>query len=463
MRTSPLRRAGTAALAALALGMAPLTSAHAEPAPAPDAAALPSALVEALERDLGITAEEFLERSAIAQDLAAFAQDLRARFPDEFGGAWLDNGVPTIAATTSNLAEEAEEAGFAVTEVSRTETALRAELADLQRWIDALPEPLDGMFRGAVIDLTRNAVVLGLAESELGSAIDLPGLLDRAGVVLTPANDVVPGEDTIDEQPLTGGSDNPPEGAPEGQDAEQQVPGQQGVADRDLPPASTTVPPQLEVLGGDAFIAGNATSLRCSLGFNGITEDGKAVNLTAGHCNPDGPGTTGTPTRFLQGPLAGQVFGSFTETNMDKVDFAVITIDDAHQEAFSSAGIRGGGDLRITGTADPVMGMPVCKSGVTTGFSCGVVTATNLTLQIGPRTLGNAFTSSICALQGDSGGAIISGTRAVGISSASDVGDFTSCSAAIEETSIYGETPLLYATPINDVLARVPGVRLNTE
>ncbi|WP_149361859.1 S1 family peptidase [Lolliginicoccus suaedae] len=453
MRTSPLRRAGTAALAALVLGMAPLASAHAEPAPAPAATGLPPALIEALERDLGITAEEFLERSAIAQDLATFAHDLRARFPDEFGGAWLDNGVPTIAATTSTLADEAKEAGFAVTEVSRTETALRAELADLQRWIDALPAPLNGMFRGAVIDLTRNTVVLGLAESELGAAIELPELLDRAGVVLTPANEVVPGEDTIDEQPLAGsGSNKPLQPQPQPQDQDEE----------DLPPASATVVTPFEALGGDAFIAGDATSLRCSLGFNGINDDGKAINLTAGHCNPDGPGTSGTPTRFLQGPLAGQVFGRFTATNMDKVDYAVIEIDDAHQEAFSSAGIRGGGELRITGTADPVIGMPVCKSGVTTGFSCGVVTATNLTLQIGPRTLGNAFTSSICALQGDSGGAIISGTRAVGISSASDVGDFTSCSAAIEETAIYGETPLLYATPINDVLAREPGVRLTT-
>ncbi|GGC62335.1 protease [Hoyosella rhizosphaerae] len=451
MRTLTIRRAAITGIAALTIAASSATGAMGEPttnpladtpfADAPLINALPSELVEALERDLNMSAEQFIEESDLAQQLAEIANTFRADFPDEFGGAWLNNGVPTIAVTTESLGQQVRDIGFEVKKVSRTEAVLRSDLAQLRDWISTLPEPLHSIFRDIMVNLSDNTIIVGLADTAVGDAIDLPSVLENAGIVFTPANEVIPGEDRIIEEPLPGGTEEQPV----------------------FPPASATVPPNFQVMGGDPFLSGSNASLRCSLGFNGVDSDGNAVNITAGHCNPDGPGATGAPTRFLDGPLAGQVFGTFTETNMDDVDYAIITVDDSHKDWFKTAGVRGGSDLHITGTADPVVGMPVCKSGVTTGFSCGVVTSTNLKLEVGNRTLGNAFTSNICALQGDSGGAIISGTRAVGVSSASDVGDFTSCSEAVRQTAIFGDTPLLYATPINDILNTSTYVRLNTQ
>ncbi|WP_041451235.1 S1 family peptidase [Hoyosella subflava] len=430
MRTSFVRRTALVSAAVLTALLPGTAIGVAEPT-APGST-LPPELTAALERDLGISAEEFLERSDLAQKLAEFAAGLRAEFPGEFGGAWMEGSTPTIAVTTESLAERVEDEGFAAMNVARSESELHRDATALTDWIDTLAEPFRSLFRGMMVDLMRNSVVVGVSDTGNGSLtdlFDLPSLLQDVGILFTPANDIIPGEST-EEVPL----------------------GRSGPA----------APRHHQAMGGDAFLAGQpGNQLRCSLGFNGTGPDNTAVNITAGHCNPDGPETARVPATFLGGPLDGQQFGSFTETTMDGADYGIVTISDEYADLFRTAGVRGGNDVHVTGTADPVVGMPVCKSGLTTGFTCGVVTSTNLRIDVGSRTLDNAFTSDICALQGDSGGAIISGTRAVGVSSASDVGDFTSCADAVRETGFFGESPQLYATPINDILANLPGVHLN--
>lgn len=67
-------------------------------------------------------------------------------------------------------------------------------------------------------------------------------------------------------------------------------------------------------------------------------------------------------------------------------------------------------------------------------------------------------------LQGDSGGTIVTGTLALGISSASNVGQYPICQVADVVTFVLGESPPeLFATPpINEVLAENPGLRVRT-
>lgn len=438
MRISLARRAALAGCASLLLLLPASGLAAAEPEPA---ATLPAALVEAIERDLGISAEEFLTWSDSSQQLATAASELRRAFPGVFGGAWMQEGVPTVGLAPGSdevrqkLREAVEALGFTTKDVAKSEVALRTELAGVQAWIDSLPEPVSALFRGAIIDLANNQMVVGLAETGFGQRLDLPDMMDSARILFSPANEVVPDNGEPVTVPIPSTDTRPGDLAPE-------LGG--------------------EMLGGDAFLAGEVGSqFRCSLGFNATGPTGEVVNVTAGHCNPAGNGSTGSPATFLGGPEAGLKFGTFAKTRLVDIDYAVVVIDAPYEDRFTSPAVRGG-TMAITGTTDPVVGMPVCKSGVTTGYSCGLVTSANLNVEIGTRRLVNGFTASICALQGDSGGTIVSGTKAVGISSASDVGDYTSCQEANTFTGLFGNTPQLYGVPIDDVLADNPGVTLRT-
>ena len=222
-------------------------------------------------------------------------------------------------------------------------------------------------------------------------------------------------------------------------------------------------------LGGDSFLAGTpaGAGLRCSLGFNAVDPTRGAVNITAGHCDP-GESSTGSAVTTgaypMYGSLVGSKFGSFYRTSRAHNDYALIDIDDGNTEEFESNAMRvpGSAPLLITGTVDPVVGAPVCKSGATTGFSCGTILSTGQHVTMGGNVLDRSFSTSICALRGDSGGPIVSGTLAVGIANASNVGDQPSCEIATVVSMLQGQRPELFATPINDILAENPGLTVRT-
>ncbi|MFY2788756.1 S1 family peptidase [Rhodococcus sp. MALMAid1271] len=222
-------------------------------------------------------------------------------------------------------------------------------------------------------------------------------------------------------------------------------------------------------LGGDSFLAGTPAGLglRCSLGFNAVDSTRGAVNITAGHCDP-GTAATGSAATTgaypMYGSLVGSKFGSFYRTSQSHNDYALIDIEDAHVGEFESNAVRvpGREPLHITGTVDPIVGAPVCKAGSTSGFSCGTILSTGRSIGMGEAVLDRNFSTSICGLRGDSGGPVVSGTLAVGIASASNVGDQPSCEIATLVSMLQGQRPELFATPINDVLAENPGLTIRT-
>src|SRR5690606_36785463 len=133
-------------------------------------------------------------------------------------------------------------------------------------------------------------------------------------------------------------------------------------------------------------------------------------------------------------------------------------------DRFENNGVRvpHAAPLPMTGVAVPVVGSPICKSGLRTGYSCGVVTATGQNVEIGHRVLENGFSTNLCALQGVSGGTLVTGTLALGFSSASNVGQYGFCEIAGFVSGPLGETPVLFATPIRAVLDQNPGLKIRT-
>ncbi|WP_297613609.1 S1 family peptidase [Nocardia sp.] len=186
-----------------------------------------------------------------------------------------------------------------------------------------------------------------------------------------------------------------------------------------------------ESAGGDGYIAiarpegaplvSNQKGSLCSWAFNGVAGDGSSVALTAGHCNllalADEPNISDQKAyQLLSGRKLGEFLGSFERSVVDGIrDYSIVRLDDAARNSFDNNLVRGpvgAAAIAVTGVGVPVVGAPVCKSGVTTGFTCGVITAVD---QPDPLRPPIRFQHTALALPGDSGGALISGTLAMGL------------------------------------------------
>lgn len=421
---STFRRVAVAAASA-ALLVGPFTSvAHADPAPE-----LPRELVEAIERDLGLTPAEYLDRAARAQDLGDYARDFRAERPSDFAGAWLsEGGEPVVAVTNADAARRAESDGYRATVAPVSADGLEQALAELNRWVAALPRELASQVNSTSIDVLDNQIVIDIVNSPAGRALNLPSLIANLQVQLTPGM-----------------------------------------------PANDPAP-----MGGDTYITADGdvrtTPLDrigiCSFGFNGVDAAGDPVNITAGHCDAvarhDGGSTVYLPNR--DNIDESTRIGMFTESTVgtdSTLDFGIISLDRAGVAAgLDRPAVRGGNGstLTVTGTAAPVVGAPVCKSGQSSSFTCGVVAADRIETQLvyadGGATTIRGFATTACTLSGDSGGAIVTGTLALGVISGSNSAGAPDCAEANLVLAPNGGTSSL-GISIRDIEAAT-GTRVRT-
>ena len=420
-----LQRAAVAASAAVLL-FGP-TAALSSAAPDPGIG-LPADLVAALNRDLHISPEEYLARADTAQQVAAFATTAQRQFPQVFGGAWLDEqGRGVVALANGPGADEArgaaESTGFVVRNVAKSESTLRGEKSAFERWLDGQPEAVSSLVRGVVIDTVNNSIAVRVDKVGL----PMPNFIDPARVIVMA----------------------PP------------------IAAETLPQAAAVAEVGAATVGGgDGFaaIAGDS-SLRCSFGFNGIGPAGNTVNITAGHCNPNLDDTgAATVHESLGGNKVGPQIASYQKSVLGSQDYSIMSIADGAAGRFQNNQVKvpGAAPIAVDGVATPVVGAPVCKSGSRTGFSCGVVNAVDQTVQVGDRQLTQSFSANICALPGDSGGPIVTGRQALGISSASSVADYPICEIPNILGVLTGNAPQLFAQPVSVVLSDNPGLRIRT-
>lgn len=486
-----------------------------------------SSLVDALKRDLGLTPEQFLAQADLGQRLAEASPQWAQEFRDSFGGVWLDESgtglvgiAPGDAAT--ELRAQATDAGFTVQDVALTADELTARERQVGKIVDSLPAETKALVTGVRVDPTQNEVVVSTRGGDAAQLGNLTARLkDLAVVDMTeapdPRNDLAPfgsegGTQSEDGGPTMEGLEpattraGTPNAAPKSPGAAAPAPGgdsgslgslallndagvipegpMRTVVDllssmttgtgsiidgmnESVPNPVTPVPaeqrrtdrvaPSGPVIGGTAYEVGVPGGiLECSTGFNGEL-DGKPVVITAAHC----AGGNDNPVAFP----GGEKFGTMTGVAKDRIDTALIAVDDAHADRFRTNLVGTGADTTqaITGTADPVVGQKACKSGSTTGFSCGTISDVAGTIDVaGTRTIANAFTVDLCALPGDSGGVVFSGDKALGVSSASNVADAGNCANADALAKTNGFIPRLSAVPITDVLASHPGLTLRT-
>ncbi|MFJ4657907.1 S1 family peptidase [Nocardia sp. NPDC088792] len=445
--------------------------------PAPQQGDLSATLAAAISRDLGLDATHYLARAEQAAHLADFETVARVGYRDSFAGVRMDGDRPIVAlakgGSRADAGKAAERAGFTVEDVTYSETALHLRRDAVLRWISGQPANITRTVYGDGIDVAHNDVVLHAT-----GAPQLPPVPPELG----PVRVVSAGEPSVGPSPESTG----------------------------VQPLVISAPGS-DYLGGRAFAFNvRGMTARCSVAFNGTDAKGGTVFVTAGHCDPANldPSLKGSgpqPVYDYSDGKRGEELGTIETSNFGPHDFSIVHVRDEQAARFRnnlvSTETRGdsgkpapaggsvgsndqtnlapsgsGGEaaaaeaatpgvplgaasepLHIDGTASPVLGAPACKSGSISGFTCGTVLEVGRTYSVGTLpgrsdkvTVQGFFRVNTCGVHGDSGGSIMTGTKALGIVSASTSAD--ACSPVGSIT----------AQPIDAVLAAVPGLRIRT-
>ncbi|MGW2090836.1 S1 family peptidase [Promicromonospora sukumoe] len=146
---------------------------------------------------------------------------------------------------------------------------------------------------------------------------------------------------------------------------------------------------------GDAIYG---SGYRCSVGFN-VRSGSTYYLITAGHC---GNGVPTWYTNSSQTTLVGATVGSSFPGN----DYAIVRYDNT---SLSHPGGYTAGNAYV--------GQRVTRDGSTTGVHSGTVTALNVSVRYAEGVVSGMIQTNVCAEPGDSGGALYSGSTALGITS----------------------------------------------
>ncbi|MCJ1708244.1 S1 family peptidase [Microbacterium sp. VKM Ac-2923] len=168
------------------------------------------------------------------------------------------------------------------------------------------------------------------------------------------------------------------------------------------------------IRGGMSYLINNAG--RCSVGF--AVQGGF---VTAGHC-----GVTGDSTNY----------GTFRGSSFPGNDYAWVATP--NHTPVGQVMDYSGGAVAVKGSTQAAVGATVCRSGSTTGWYCGQIQGFNSTVRYAEGSVSGLIRTSVCAEPGDSGGSLLAGNQAQGVTSGGS-GDCT----------VGGTT---YFQPVNEIL-----------
>lgn len=319
------------------------------------------ALEFAMQRDLGIfpaQVPQYLgaERLAQAQEAAASRQP-----GDRYAGTWIERGkdgtFQPVVATTA-IGGLSAVPGVDVRQVRYSLRDLDAAVARLNdirtRAVDARAA-LAGV-RGWHVDVIRNSVVVSVAPDALSKGVELV--------------------------------------AASGIDAQlvriEQV--------KEQPEILATI------IGGIEYVINNQSL--CSVGFS-VTRGATKGFTTAGHC-----GTQGSSVR-----VGNQAVGSFAASRFPGNDRAWVSVASSHTLRPWVSNYSGG-NVVVRGSTEAPVGAALCRSGRTTGYRCGSITAKNVTVNYSVGAVYGLTRTNVCTGRGDSGGSWITGAgQAQGVTS----------------------------------------------
>ncbi|TQS43779.1 S1 family peptidase [Cryptosporangium phraense] len=179
--------------------------------------------------------------------------------------------------------------------------------------------------------------------------------------------------------------------------------------------------------GGQAILNAQGSG-RCSSAFN-ATDGQSAFVITAGHC-------TDAVQSWTDGQ--GEFIGQSDVVEFPGNDFGTIAVDDPASLDPQPAVVNQNQAQPITGDELVPVGSTVCKTGSTTGTTCGAVQAYDTTVVYPEGQVRGLTQTDVCTQPGDSGGSLFAGDQAQGLVSggtngACETPGFTSFFQPIDE------------------------------
>lgn len=196
-------------------------------------------------------------------------------------------------------------------------------------------------------------------------------------------------------------------------------------------------PRPTQIVGGERYWTPSAG---CSIAFP-VTKGADTGFATAGHCAPVGTQTYGADGVTAQGVFAGS---SFPGSDMGWVRITNTPAWPLRNWVNNYAG----GAVPISGGTEAPVGAAVCRSGATTGYRCGTITAKNVTVNYPQGATYGLNRSSACVGFGDSGGAYITPAgQAQGVTSGGNIPSGSNDNCGLS-------SPVSYYQPLQPLLGQ---------
>ncbi|MFC4586354.1 S1 family peptidase [Sphaerisporangium corydalis] len=313
----------------------------------------PPGMLEALQRDLGLSMKQAQARLINEVRLTPMEARFRRELGDRFGGAWLrgTTAQTLVVATTSPADIPRIIAAGAQAEVV---TKSLDQLTKIKHKLDqALPVKPPVASVRYVDAKTNKVVILAQKPEAVDTLIEGTGV-DKSAVVVLPST----------EQPR----------------------------------------PLDDLVGGTAFYIGITD--RCSVGFP-VRHGTQNGFISAGHCGKAGQTTTGF-NRVAQ--------GVFQASTFPIADYAWVLVN-ANWKPRPAVDDGSGGTVPVAGAKVAIEGASVCRSGSTSDWHCGLIQQRDATITYAQGNVFGMTRTSVCAERGDSGGSFISLDQAQGVAS----------------------------------------------
>ncbi|WP_043689702.1 S1 family peptidase, partial [Luteimonas huabeiensis] len=336
----------------------------------PERPDLDPGMVAALERDLGMTQPQYLATLDAERRVPEVEAAARRLYGDGFAGTWIERdaaGNPHVVVAT------------AAQGAKRLPAVEGAQTRQVTYSLDQLDQAV------RALDLSATSRVARRLDGVHSWGIDLPN--NRVVVTLSPgagrAGSVL---DFLARSDVDTGILH--------FEVSEQVP--------------TTL---VSVYGGIRYNS-------CSIGFP-VTRNATKGFVTAGHC-----GNVGTSVS-----IGGTTVGAFQASNFPGSDAAWANVRQ-QDTLFGRVWLYSGSSTTpVVGRTEASVGAAICRSGFRTGWRCGEITRTNVSVNYPQGTVTGLRESNACAGQGDSGGSWITpGGHAQGVTSGGALGsDGTNC------------------------------------
>ena len=369
-----------AAAVLITAGVAAVTSlAHAETVrPGPSGAPSVSPMLAALSRDLKMTPEQAGIRLSREKWAATTSAELERQLGPAFAGDWLTNDGQTLNVAISDPAKAA--IVLAAGAVPKPVTRSWASLKKVVKLLDTAERPA-GIVDWSIDPATNSVVV----NAERGTESSVRRWLQTH----------VPS--TAIRVATSAGRPHPTGGTLRG--------------------------------GGRVVFSSNiiGSGFQCSIGFavkNGI--------LTAGHC-----GKVGSEATDPDDGAIGEVKSSDFSVEGDMAYVETTPIWELTREVWMYDGQK---TTIVKGSQEAPIGASVCRSGTTSGWHCGTIQSKDVTANYPSVVVDGLTKTSACAESGDSGGPVVAGDQAQGLTSGT-YGDCTKGGGSLFQ-------------PVNEILTR---------